>query len=202
MGALKYVNAVPKDVRYIGAAVNVLKYNGVVVWQRMDTYGITCVITGTGNVSYYDCNCGRDECSAPSDCTDCRTDCDCEHQDHDYDYVISITFTGVRRFPIKYVAKAGNTVSIEKSAVVGSGTTYTYKGSANVEGATSFSNASALEAVKSFYPVSGVSGWRSIGSISASYKNNGVSEHDHRTGQCDQCSGGGQCSDNDQCGGC
>lgn len=195
MGALKYVNAVPKDVRYYGAAVNVVKFDGVVVWQRLETYGITCTITGQGYETITDCNCsggGNCNCGQSDNC-DCSRDCNCESTTNRYDYTLAMTFTGVRKFPIKYVSKSGAAVTIEQSAVKGSGTTYTYSRTIGTSDA-SFSNANALEAVKSVYPASGISGYSQIGSITVSYKNNGVSVDDQRTG-CTNCDS--QCENRD-----
>ena len=177
MGNFLYGGKKPASIKYNGVAVQVLKYNGVVVWQAMDSYVITGKLIGKGTRHSWDCNC--------SDCRSGYSDCDCSGSGDDYEYSLQLTFSGVSRFPIKYVSKSGATVSIEKSAVSGSGSTYTYtSGTFNVNQPSmagencskSFDVNSGIEELKSIYPASGLSSYSSIASINITAQNNGVSD--------------------------
>lgn len=169
----------PASIKYNGVAVQVVKYNGVVVWQAMDSYVITGKLIGEGVRHSWDCDCETDDCHSEQNC-----DCNCSNSEDDYKYSLQLTFSGVSRFPIKYVSKSGATVSIEKSAVSGSGSTYTYtSGTFNVNQPSmtgncseSFDMDSGIEELKSIYPASGLSSYSSIASINITAQNNGVSE--------------------------
>lgn len=177
MGNFLYGGKKPASIKYNGVAVQVLKYNGVVVWQAMDSYVITGKLIGKGTKYNWNCNCSN----CKSDCQDC----DCSNSGNDYEYSLQLTFSGVSRFPIKYVSKSGATVSIEKTAVSGSGNTYTYTSKTfnsshpSMTGrncSESFDMNSGIEELKSIYPAAGLSPYSSIDSINITAQNNGVSD--------------------------
>lgn len=181
MGNFLYGGKRPAAIKYNGAAVQTLKYNGVVVWQAMDSYTITGKLIGEGLRHTWDCDCPN----CPSNCSNC----DCQGDAVDYSYQLQLTFSGVNRFPIKYTSKSGAIVSLEKSAVSGSGTTYTYT-SATFDNTQpnygqdnctneSFSTNEGIEEVKSIYPASGVNSYSSIASINITNQDKGVFDCDN-----------------------
>ncbi|MGN8831181.1 hypothetical protein ACTQV0_12805 [Selenomonas montiformis] len=191
MGNFLYGGKKPASIKYNGASVQVLKYNGVVVWQAMDSYVITGKLIGKGTRHSWDCNCETNDCHSEQNCN-----CNCSNSGDDYEYSLQLTFSGVSRFPIKYVSKSGATVSIEKSAVSGSGSTYTYtSGTFNVNQPSmtgkncseSFDMNSGIEELKSIYPASGLSSYSSIASINITAQNNGVSDCVSESNNCQDC---------------
>lgn len=180
MGNFLYGGKKPASIKYNGVSVQVLKYNGVVVWQAMDSYVITGKLIGKGTKHSWDCNCEIDDCHSEQNCN-----CNCSNSGDDYEYSLQLTFSGVSRFPIKYVSKSGATVSIEKTAVSGSGNTYTYTSETfnsshpsmtGSDCSESFDMNSGIEELKSIYPASGLSSYSSIASINITAQNNGVSD--------------------------
>ena len=167
MGNFLYGGKRPTRIIYQGKEVQTLKFNGVVVWQRGDVYTITGTVLGKGiDNTWYNCTSGSHS-----------QECDCDCTETDWQYRLQLTFTGVTRFPIKYVSKSGATVSLEKTAVSGSGTTYTYTSAYLNDGFTSgesYNASTGVNVVKSIYPASGVSGYSSISSINIGAKNEGT----------------------------
>lgn len=156
MGSFLYDGKRPTSITYQGEQVQTLQYNGVTVWTRAYVYSITGTVYG------------NDFGGQCKDCYDMSHDCDCEAY-IDYQYKIKLTFSGVTNFPIKYVSKSGATVSLEKTAVTGSGNTYTYESEYIDDGgdaqSESFNSTTAINTVKSLYPASGVDGYSTISSI-------------------------------------
>lgn len=188
MGNFLYGGKKPASIKYNGVSVQVLKYNGVVVWQAMDSYVITGKLIGKGTRHSWDCNC--------SNCKSNCQDCDCSNSGNDYEYSLQLTFSGVSRFPIKYISKSGATVSIEKTAVSGSGNTYTYTSETfnsshpSMTGrncSESFDMNSGIEELKSIYPAAGLSSYSSIASINITAQNNGVSDCVSEADNCNDC---------------
>lgn len=172
---------------YNGKEVQTVKMDGVVVWTRTNVYSITGTVYGN--------NFGE-QCK---DCWDMSHDCQCESY-NDYQYKIKLTFSGVTRFPIKYVSKSGATVSLEKTAVTGSGSTYTYESKYIDDGGNaqdeSFNSTTAINTVKSLYPASGVNGYSTISSININTKDEAYSDCGGGTTDCDcqcDCDSDGQC---------
>lgn len=187
MGNFLYGGKRPTSITYQGKDVQTLKYNGVVVWTRADVYSITGTVYG------------NDFGGQCKDCWDMSHDCQCESY-NDYQYKIKLTFSGVTRFPIKYVSKSGATVSLEKTAVTGSRNTYTYESKYIDDGGNaqdeSFNSTTAINTVKSLYPASGVNGYSTISSININTKDEAYSNCGGGTTDCDcqcNCDSDGQC---------
>ena len=191
MGNFLYGGKRPTNITYQGKDVQTVKYNGIIVWARADVYSITGTVYGN--------NFGE-ECQ---NCWDMSHDCQCESYD-DYQYKIKLTFSGVTRFPIKYVSKSGATVSLEKTAVTGSGNTYTYESKYIDDGGNaqneSFNSTTAINTVKSLYPASGVNGYSTISSININTKDEAYSDCGGGTTDCTtdcecqcDCDNDGQC---------
>lgn len=195
MGNLVYGGKRPNVIKYNGATVRTVKYNNVVVWQAIDTYGISGTVFGKGWRTIDDC--GQNNCGGGS--RDCN--CNCRDVYDDYTYKIQLTFTGVYRFPVKYVSKSGATVTINQNQMSGSGTTWTYTSGYLQNGSTNegYSTNEGINTVKSLYPASGVSGYSSIASINIGAKDESIGECTVDNHNCNCGGGGGDCDNPNQC---
>lgn len=168
-----YGSGKPSKIIYNGQAVQKVVYGNTTVWTADDSYVITGTLYGQGVNGYVDV-----------ECVNCPSSTEYDRQYYtDYSYKLSLTFSGVTKFPIKYISKSGATVSLEKSSVSGSGTTYTYNYNTYLNNDSGTSDESfdvneGIKALKSIYPASGVDGYSSISSINISTKDEGVTNCD------------------------